>query len=156
MANRDKQLVADDDTVGIHTREFHPLSNFAAFRIEWRGRTWPTAEHAYQAAKFLEINPEIADQIQEAKSPYKAKEIAHEHEDKVADRFYESNVKLMKEICRAKLDQHQKVREKLTQTGDRRIVEDSPNDKFWGTGADGSGENKLGKIWMQLRDELQE
>jgi predicted NAD-dependent protein-ADP-ribosyltransferase YbiA (DUF1768 family) len=29
-------------------------------------------------------------------------------------------------------------------------------DYDWGTGTDGTGQNNMGKLWMKLRDELQQ
>lgn len=46
------------------------------------------------------------------------------------------------------------MQKKLLQTGDPRIIEDSPEDDFWGWGPNQDGENKLGKIWMQPRKRL--
>jgi len=62
----------------------------------------------------------------------------------------------MLDICRHKLRQHAYVKQKLLETGDAPIVEDSPKDSFWGWGPGRKGRNALGKIWMQLRQELQE
>lgn len=62
----------------------------------------------------------------------------------------------MEDICRHKLDQHPYIQEKLRQTADWILVEDSPKDSFWGWGPDRTGRNELGKIWMRLRDELVE
>lgn len=62
-----------------------------------------------------------------------------------------------------KFSQDQNCREALLATGDRTIVEASPNDRIWGIGfrasqAEGKesewGENKLGKALMRVRDRL--
>jgi predicted NAD-dependent protein-ADP-ribosyltransferase YbiA (DUF1768 family) len=41
----------------------------------------------------------------------------------------------------------------LRESGHEDIVEDSPTDYFWGEGADGTGQNMLGKLWMKIRAE---
>ena len=46
------------------------------------------------------------------------------------------------------------VREVLLATRDRELLKVYDTDYDWGTGADGTGENKMGKLWMKLRDEL--
>jgi len=66
-----------------------------------------------------------------------------------------SKVAVVEEILRAKVVQHPEAQEALRKSGNEDIVEDSPTDYFWGEGADGSGQNMLGKIWMKLRDETQ-
>jgi len=60
---------------------------------------------------------------------------------------------VVEEIIRAKLAQHSEAREALRDSGDREIVEDSPTDLYWGSGADGSGLNMLDRIWMKIREE---
>jgi predicted NAD-dependent protein-ADP-ribosyltransferase YbiA (DUF1768 family) len=68
-------------------------------------------------------------------------------------------------IClRLKLNQHFKLKEMLMLTGDSIIIEDSskrPNESglIWGAALiDGEwvGKNVLGKLWMNLREELRE
>jgi predicted NAD-dependent protein-ADP-ribosyltransferase YbiA (DUF1768 family) len=34
------------------------------------------------------------------------------------------------------------------------IIEHTKNDNYWADGGDGSGKNMLGKILMEIRDEL--
>ncbi len=46
----------------------------------------------------------------------------------------------------AKFKQHSDLREKLLQTGEAILVEQSPTDSFWGCGADGKGLNLLGQM----------
>jgi N-glycosidase YbiA len=41
----------------------------------------------------------------------------------------------------------------LQKSGTEDIIEDSPDDYFWGEGADGSGQNMLGRLWMKIRSE---
>jgi predicted NAD-dependent protein-ADP-ribosyltransferase YbiA (DUF1768 family) len=60
----------------------------------------------------------------------------------------------MEEIIRAKLSQHYYVQQQLLESGDSKIIEDSPKGSFWGWGPDRQGRNELGKIWMKLRNEL--
>ena len=60
----------------------------------------------------------------------------------------------MEEIVRAKCEQNPYVKQKLLETLDEEIIEDSPKDAFWGWGENRDGRNELGKIWMRLRNEL--
>ena len=53
----------------------------------------------------------------------------------------------------AKFTQHADLREILLGTGNATIVEHTEKDRYWGDG-DGSGENRLGQILMQVREEL--
>ena len=64
----------------------------------------------------------------------------------------------MKSLMRAKAEQHEEVRKALIDSGDLVIVKHidtyPPGDGFWDDGLDGKGENQMGKIWMELRDEF--
>ncbi len=60
----------------------------------------------------------------------------------------------MRDILRAKVSQHPYVRKKLLDTGNRELIEDSWRDDFWGIGPDKNGQNILGKLWMQVREEI--
>ena len=111
-----------------------------------------TAEHAYQAAKFTDINVIMA--IMLAPSAHEAKQIAKEHAHLKRADWNEVKIPVMEEILRAKLSQHAYVRETLEKTGKIMIVENSPTDSFWGRGPDWKGQNHLGKIWMRLRKQM--
>ncbi|PIR73910.1 MAG: hypothetical protein COU35_05245 [Candidatus Magasanikbacteria bacterium CG10_big_fil_rev_8_21_14_0_10_47_10] len=135
--------------IGFYEGSFYMLSNFSAHEVLYKGVLYKTSEHAYQVAKFEDqtLKAKIAD----AASAYLAREYGQSPEgrgkniDKVAT---------MKEIMRAKLEQHADVKRSLIETGDSIIEKNHPLDSFWGTGSDGMGENVMGKIWMELRNEI--
>lgn len=55
---------------------------------------------------------------------------------------------------RAKFTQHEDLKQVLLSTGDAILVEHTSNDRYWGDGGDGTGRNALGKILMQVREEI--
>ena len=61
---------------------------------------------------------------------------------------------VMEELFRVKMAQHPDVVEALKASGDRELLKVHELDYYWGTGKDGSGQNKMGKLWMRLRTEL--
>ena len=62
----------------------------------------------------------------------------------------------MKEIVRAKFEQHPELTEKLLATGDTYLEEGNTwGDRIWGT-VNGQGANNLGRILMEVREELKE
>ena len=144
------------DAVGFYPREFYVLDNFSAFAIRYNGELYPTAEHLYQAQKFINDHPEIAELIRTAPSPHEAKMLAGQNLKYRRPDWDELKLHIMEDILRAKLQQHAYCRKKLLETGDAPLVEDSPSDSFWGIGSDRKGENYLGKIWMLLRNELRD
>jgi N-glycosidase YbiA len=138
--------------IHFYTPQFYVLNNFSAHAIEFRGELYPTAEHAYQASKCTD--PDGQNAIRNARSPLLAKILANDTYKAAKDPDWESKkVAVVEEILRAKLAQHPEACEALRESGHEDIVEDSPTDYFWGEGADGSGQNVLGKLWMKLRDE---
>lgn len=56
----------------------------------------------------------------------------------------------MEVIFRAKLVQHPDIATVLQMSGTRELLKVYDVDYFWGTGADGTGENQVGKLWMKL------
>lgn len=151
---RDPLLEISGKVIAFYEREFYCFSNFSSFAVEWRGKLWQTSEHAYQAAKFSEKYPKIAEEIFNARSAHDAKKIAEKYADKVSAEFHSGKIALMEDICRHKLEQHPYIQKKLSQTEDKEIVEDSPTDDFWGWGPNRDGRNELGKVWRKLRAEL--
>ncbi len=66
----------------------------------------------------------------------------------------------MKDLMRAKALQHQDVRKALLGTEDAQVVKHittyPPGDGFWDDGEHGEGKNEIGKIWMEIREELKD
>lgn len=151
---RDPILATSGNPIGFYEREFYVFSNFSSFQVEWRGRVWPTSEHAYQAAHFFDTAPEFVEKIFNCRSAHDAFVFAKANGDKAPDNWEEIKVGIMEEICKQKLIQHKYVQRKLLQTGDLPLVEDSPKDACWGWGPNRDGRNELGKVWMRLRDWL--
>jgi ribA/ribD-fused uncharacterized protein len=61
---------------------------------------------------------------------------------------------VMRSVVRAKFTQHPELKQTLLSTGSANIVEHTANDSYWGDGGDGSGRNMLGRILMEVREEL--
>src|SRR5258708_25413784 len=99
-----------EEAVYFFTGPFYPLDNFSAHRVEIWGQTCPTVEHAFQWKKFEVSEPGLAKQVLEAGSPEVAKKIAHTSENRRQD-WGEVRLAVMTEIIRAKVAQHEDVRE---------------------------------------------
>lgn len=143
-----------DDAIYFFTPAFHPLDNFSAHIIKLWGKFFMTAEHAYQWKKFEITQPDIAEKIFRAPSPHAVKKISDSFKDKTSKSWDKEKISAMEEILRAKANQHEDVREILKRTENRTIYENSPVDSFWGTGPDNNGQNIIGKLWMQIREEI--
>lgn len=129
------------------------LSNFSRHAVFINGVIWPTTEHYYQAQKFA--STETQDLIRCAPTPVLAKSKAKELQEQALrddwDRVKES---LMLMALRAKFSQHPELSKKLLSSGERELIELTDNDSFWGDPGDGTGENRLGQLLMQVRSEL--
>lgn len=139
--------------VFFYEQEFYVLSNFSSFRVRWAGRDYDTAEAAYHCEKFPH-NGTIRVQIYNAPSAHEAFKIAERNRESRRIDWDVVKVDIMRNILRAKTEQHEYVRTKLLETGNRELIEDSWRDDFWGWGPDRNGQNMLGKLWMEIRTEL--
>jgi ribA/ribD-fused uncharacterized protein len=143
--------------VFFYEQDFYVLSNFSAFNLEWRGNRFPTSEHAYHWEKFKNQGAyadRIAENIHFAKSAHDAFKLAENCRQHRRPDWDAVKVDIMRNILRAKVEQHEYVRRKLLATGDRELIEDSWRDDFWGWGPHRNGKNMLGKLWLEIRSEL--
>lgn len=129
------------------------LSPFSAHRIKVWGEVFPTLEHAYQWSRVA-AGPN-RDAIKDAPSPFVAWKLGQECKDRPDLRVEDfDKLATMEVLYRAKLAQHPELVEILLESGDREIHKVFATDYFWGTGADGSGRNEMGKLLMKLREEM--
>jgi ribA/ribD-fused uncharacterized protein len=128
------------------------FSNFAPYPIELKGEVWPTSEHYFQAQKFAGTEHEEA--IRTTRSAMIAARMGRDRKKPIRPDWEAVKDDIMREAVRAKFRQHAELREMLLATGDARIVEHTENDPYWGDAGDGSGKNMLGRILMEVRDEL--
>lgn len=139
--------------VFFYEHEFYVLSNFSAFTLMWKGLRFDTSEAAYHWEKFP-TNPVIQNWILHAPSAHEAFKIAQRYKSQQRGDWYSVRVNIMKLILHAKVEQHEYVYKKLLETGDRELIEDSWRDDFWGWGYYRNGKNILGKLWMEVREEI--
>jgi ribA/ribD-fused uncharacterized protein len=144
----------NDRQVLFYERDFYVLSNFSAFSLQWEGRRFDTSEAAYHWEKFPGLP--LQEEIQLAPSAHEAFKIAEQYKSARRPDWDSVKVGIMRNILRAKAQQHEYVRRKLRSTGDRTLIEDSWRDDFWGWGPKRDGQNMLGRLWMDVRAELRE
>ncbi|KAH9932382.1 uncharacterized protein B0H18DRAFT_55553 [Fomitopsis serialis] len=133
---------------------YFEFTNFAPYTIDWDGHRYPTAEHLFQAQKFMSIRPDLADRIRNLPNPRAALEEAGRMRRLQRTDWFDVNLRIMDEILEAKFTQHPELKHTLLSTDDSELIEDSPVDSFWGCGENGEGQNELGKALMRLRDKL--
>ena len=69
--------------------------------------------------------------------------------------WHSVKVKMMMKVLRLKFEADEHCKKVLLSTVNKKH-EASPRDYFWAEGKDGTGQNKLGELLMQLRDEIVE
>ena len=131
--------------------EYGWLSNFWRQVEKVDNKYYSTNEHYYQACKSKDV--EIFHWILSAPNPYLAMCAGRSlRKDKELINGWEKDkIKVMLKGLRAKFE-NLELRKRLLDTGDAILHEDSPTDMFWGK----YGKDMLGKLLMQVREELKE
>lgn len=125
------------------------LSNFYPSSVTLYGEVYPTVEHAFQAAKCLYPNDRW--RIRNAPYPGEAKKIGRRVA--LVDGWDELRLPVMTELVRRKFGERY-LRQALAATSGHELVEGNTwGDTFWGV-YHGVGENHLGRILMQVREEV--
>ena len=113
-----------------------------------------SAEHYYQATKFAP--GAYYDRIHGATHPDEARKLGEAWFKRKRPDWKTNRVLYMTRGMYTKCRTHEDVHERLVATGNRRIIECSTFDFFWGCGRDGRGENQFGRMLMRIRARLEE
>lgn len=131
------------------------LSNFHTSTVRFEGITYPTAEHAFQAAKTLD--PEVRGRMAQEPTPGRAKRLGRSLE--LRPDWDLIRVSQMAEIVARKFRQHDDLADDLVATNGSVLVEfNNWHDTWWGVCVcekhSGEGLNYLGTILMGVRASL--
>lgn len=139
------------DPIDEFQGEYRWLSNFWPAKVVYEGQTYPSVEHAYQAAKTLNAATRRA--IQLAPSPQEAKRIGKQAT--LRDGWSSMRIGVMRQLLAEKFADPA-LRKKLIETYPRQLIEGNQwGDRFWGVDLHTRvGDNHLGKLLMRLRDDL--
>jgi ribA/ribD-fused uncharacterized protein len=142
------------DTINFYSTkgEYGCFSNFSRHHIHLKGQDWMTSEHYFQAMKFEGTRHET--EVRKASSPMEAANMGRDRKRPLRADWEQVKDDIMREAVRAKFTQDKKLKEILLSTKDAILVEHTVNDRYWGDGGDGTGKNMLGKILMEIREEL--
>jgi ribA/ribD-fused uncharacterized protein len=125
------------------------LSNFYPAPVTFEGRLYTTVEHAFQASKSTDEG--VREMIANVRYPSDAKTLGRRVD--LRPNWPEIKLGIMLQLLREKFSDPV-FKAVLLSTGDEELVEGNWwNDRFWGV-CRGEGENHLGKLLMQIRDEL--
>ena len=131
------------------------LSNFYPVTVAYEGDRYAAVEDAFQAAKTLD--PKERMMIQLCETPADARKCGR-HVTLRSD-WNEIKVGVMLDLLRQKFS-HTNLKAMLLATGDAVLIEgNTHHDNFWGNCTcrrcvEIEGQNQLGKLLMQVREEL--
>ncbi len=128
------------------------LSNFEKVSVEYEGITYPSVEHAYQAAKTLDRVSKF--KIRNQGTPARAKRFGRTVV--IRPDWEEVKLDVMLDLLRLKFSD-ERLRQQLLATGETELEEGNRwGDTFWGINPPDSenGENNLGRLLMKVRSEI--
>ena len=124
------------------------LLNSYPVTISFEGLLYPSVDHAYQASKTDDIK--IRELIKKSKIS-EVKKLGRSLQ--IRDEWVKSRIDIMRMLIREKF-QNPFLRHLLLCTGNLSLINDNlRNEKFWGM-FKGNGENWLGKILEEVREEI--
>lgn len=132
--------------------DYGEFSNFADFPILLGKKKWPTTEHYFQAQKFSD--PKDKEEVRKANTPHIAARLGRDRKKKIRKDWDAAKIGVMRQALEAKFTQHEELKRLLISTGSAKLVEHTANDNYWGDGGDGSGQNMLGRLLMDIRAKL--
>lgn len=141
-------------TINEFTKEFRFLSNFYPSTVAFEGKLYKTVEHAYQASKTSD--PDTREFIRNLKTPGETKRFAKTiilRED-----WHSIKFKIMKELLVQKFN-NPFIKPLLLATETATLIETNTwHDIVWGLchckNCKGQGENMMGRLLEEVRDEL--
>lgn len=133
--------------INAFSGDYRYLSNFWKVPIQYEGITYPSVEHAYQAAKTL-------DQIDRQKLTYLTAAEAKQYGRRVKRRpdWEACKLDVMRALLQLKFAPGTTYHQMLVSTAPAELIEGNWwGDTYWGV-CRGVGENWLGRLLMEIRD----
>lgn len=137
--------------------KYYEFTNFYQVFVKIDDLLWPSSEHYFQAQKF--VGTPFVEKIRKMSS---ARETFQCSRNPAVSRWQRSDwdqVKddIMLKALRCKFKQCEELSSLLVGTGDKKLIEHTENDSYWGDGGgEGKGLNKLGQLLMKVRGELRQ
>ena len=140
------------------------LSNFHPFNFKVHGIEFSSSEQAYQWGKAVfHDRYGLAREILGIRSAFRIWLLSKKI--RVSSSWHSRKVDLMRDIIRLKAECCPRFKNSLLATGNKYIVEAVASDKFWSCGVKKAelrfvngrnwpGENQMGRLLMELRDQL--
>lgn len=139
-----------DNSIYSFQGSYRFLSNFYPASVYYDRRKYRTVEHAYQAAKTLDM--QSREMIYNSATPAEAKRLGKLVS--IRENWNDIKIFTMFDLVYQKFYVHEELGILLLKTKDFQLIEGNNwNDTFWGV-CQGKGSNYLGQILMQVRSIL--
>ncbi len=136
----------------VHEVPYGALSNFSKHPFTLDKVWYPTAEHAFQCAKF--VGTPQAETIRRLHGAKDAARMGRDCRSLVRSDWDGAKDVILRRILLAKFSAHPDLRDLLLGTGTEPIEFASPMDDYWGLGRNGTGLNRFGLLLEELRRTL--
>ena len=145
----------DQDAVLVSMEDANdPLSAYSRHGFELDGEVWPSVAHYFEAMKFTDADLRKA--ICAAESPNAARVLARRNRRRIRNDWNSLRETYMTRGVYRKCRTSEDASTALLATGERRIIETSQYDYYWGCGRDTRGLNTYGRVLMQVRARLRD
>lgn len=131
---------------------FGEFSNFYPITINVDLKNYKSVEHFYQSKKFEGTKWE--EHIRNQNKPFEAAREGRRDDLLLREDWKEVKLLVMRRALVAKFKKIDRFKNLLLSTDNIELVEYSKKDYFWGRNEDGIGYNMLGKLLMELREEI--
>lgn len=140
------------------------LGNWFSSPFTVDGKNFVNSEHYFMWKKILMFQPELEDTILKMTNPKDMKYLGGKVKNYDDVIWGSARYGIMKAAVTEKFKQSPELKAQLLSTGNAILVEASPYDRIWGIGMNAQqarnskdgflGQNLLGKVLMEVRDEL--
>ncbi|KAF8460861.1 hypothetical protein DFH94DRAFT_700190 [Russula ochroleuca] len=133
--------------------EFAGLLYHSPHSVVYEDDLYPTALHLFEARKFLDHRPDLAEQIRRCSRVEEVTAISAQLAEFTRRDWGNVALSTMDDVLYLKFRQHGELRALLLNTYPTDLVYVESGDPFWGDGA-GAGMNQLGQSLMRVREQL--
>ena len=130
---------------------YYQLSNFYRRPINVNGKEWVTAEHYFQAQKFIRY-PILMNEIENKISPKDAFNVACVNNKYKRSDWDNVKYEIMREALYEKFTQYADLKQVLKATGNRGLVE-KLDDSYWKEECE-KRQNIVGILLMEIREQI--
>ncbi len=147
----------DEEAIFVHRSDAEDeLGSYIAKGFELEGKEWKSVEHYFQAMKFSESAPAYSEEIRAADSPKRARKLGRRKAKLLRSDWSQVRRVVMTRAIYTRCHTHKELAEALLSTGERKLIESSQYDYFWGCGRDRRGANTYGLVLMDVRRKLRQ